>query len=161
MDFTDDNNRLIYGGISISPFWNSNVIDNMDNQPKGNTYSELLYWYMNHPVKITQEELSNRTGISTSTIRRMLSAEKYNHNPDIRAVIACIVGLHIDFIYSEKLLTLAGYNLLLDTKRNKIYRRIINLYYNASVTDCNNLLMAQNETPLTANKKIVSPHAVE
>lgn len=126
-----------------------------------NTFSELLQSYMEYPIKVTQYELSARTGLSVSTIHRMLSAEKMNYNPPLQNVIACIVGLHIDFMASEKLLNLAGYNLNLETKRNRLYRAIVRLYYNASMVDCNNFLECNHEKALTKNQNILSPHAVD
>lgn len=125
------------------------------------TFSEMLKSYMKHPVKVTQEELSERTGISVSTIHRMLAAEKMNYNPSIQNVLACIVGLHIDCMGNQKLLELAGYNLNLETRRNRLYRQIIGLFYNASVVECNNFLEYYGEKPLTKNENITSAHAID
>ena len=126
-----------------------------------NSFQMLLKWHLRNPEKVSYEELSRRTGMSLSVISRMVNAEQRDYNPDLKYIMAFILGLHINYFYAEKILNQAGFNLSLNTRRNRLYKKLLLYYYNLSVKDCNDYLVQNGEDPLTKNENITSYHVIK
>lgn len=106
----------------------------------------------NHQMKehgITNEKLSELTGISEKTISRMRSEEGYK--PRLPYIVAVCVGMHLNTAISRRLIFLAGESLDKPnpTERERFFIAFINVFYKQDVRSCNRLMLKHNQKPLT------------
>lgn len=99
---------------------------------------------------ISQEELSNLTGISVKTIGRM---ENNSYRPNLEKVIAVCIAMHLYPFQTYHLIELAGIRLN-NTRKEKAYKFIIDTGYTYTVHECNNFLKKMGFHSLTDNDKI-------
>ncbi len=125
------------------------------------SFSEYLVELLNNKVKITQTELSNRTGISTKTIQSMTRNKKPSkpmmpRKYKLNYVVACAIALHLDPFQSDQFIKLSGHQLRCDEPLERAYQRLLNIYWRRSVYDCNLILEEQGFPAMTNNENIYS-----
>ena len=98
-------------------------------------FPELLKHYMerNH---MTEEQLSEDTGISVRTIQRMRNVDTHYK---IGSVIAVCIALHLNPIESNEMILLSG-NAFQNTKQDWIYKNLLETAYKQTVYECNWIL---------------------
>lgn len=110
----------------------------------GESFSEALARFMNES-RITEEELSELTGLAPKTIQRMRNP---NLRTSLKSVIAVCVALSLDLYNSMYLIHLAGFELT-NSREDKVYYFILGFAYKETVYDCNRMLERLHMKPLT------------
>ena len=119
-------------------------------EPPHDSYGKALTFLMGRE-NVTEECLSEETGIAVRTIGRM----RNNMNkPSLEYVIAICIALTLTFTESELLAALAGYDIsgtsLRVTKEIRAYQYLIEVMrYKWTVSECNSFLKAHGLSPLT------------
>lgn len=121
------------------------------------SFNELFAKYLKLK-RITQEELSARSGVSVTTISRMCRKNPSENQYKIETIMACIIGMHLDFSVSFLLLRKANYALSEDSKRDRAYSRILKLHYGCSVIQVNTFLRCLGIEELVSDSKVQNPH---
>ena len=127
-------------------------------------FSKMLKEVMKGPPRVTVQELADRTGIPYDTITKMRNrkiggAAVIEQDPvGIKNIIACIVGLHIQYPENMMLIAKGGHHLRIEIPAEHAYLLICQYYYNYSVRACNAYLVRNNLKPLTDNDKILYEH---
>lgn len=115
---------------------------------------------------MTARELSDCTGIPYDTITKMRNrkissggaAVKEQEPIGIKNIIACIVGLHIQYPENMVLIAKGGHHLRIEIPAEYAYLLICQYYYNYSVKACNDYLVRKKLNPLTDNNRILKEH---
>ena len=110
----------------------------------GENFSEALTRFMKES-DVTEEELSELTGLAPKTIQRMRNP---NLRTSLKSVIAVCVALSLDLYNSLYLVHLAGFELT-NSREDKIYYFILGFAYKETVYDCNCMLRRLHMRPLT------------
>ncbi|MGE5417505.1 MAG: hypothetical protein ACM3UZ_12280 [Acidobacteriota bacterium] len=97
-------------------------------------------------LKITVEELEEKSLINTKTIQRIRNDERYQ--PKLTTVVALCIGLQLSPILSNDMITKAGMSFRV-TEEHIIYQMLLHSYYRNSIYECNEILMANNFKPLS------------
>jgi len=109
------------------------------------TFPDTLVAHMDR-LGITVETLAERSQVNTKTIQRMRNDEKYQ--PKLKTVVAVCIGLQLNPVLSYDLVNKSG-NKFMVTEEHIIYRTLLNTYYQNSIYECNEVLLANNCKPLT------------
>ena len=110
----------------------------------GENFSEALTRFMKES-NVTEEELSELTGLAPKTIQRMRNP---NLRTSLKSVVAVCVALSLDLYNSMYLVHLAGFELT-NSREDKIYYFILGFAYKETVYDCNCMLKRLHMRPLT------------
>ena len=110
----------------------------------GENFSEALTRFMKES-NVTEEELSELTGLAQKTIQRMRNP---NLRTSLKSVIAVCIALSLDLYNSLYLVHLAGFALT-NSREDKIYYFILGFAYKETVYDCNCMLKRLHMRPLT------------
>lgn len=110
----------------------------------GENFSEALTRFMKES-NVTEEELSELTGLAPKTIRRMRNP---NLRTSLKSVIAVCIALSLDLYNSLYFVHLAGFELT-NSREDKIYYFILGFAYKETVYDCNCMLKRLHMRPLT------------
>ena len=110
----------------------------------GENFSEALTRFMKES-DVTEEELSELTGLAPKTIQRMRNP---NLRTSLKSVIAVCVALSLDLYNSLYLVHLAGFELT-NSREDKIYYFVLGFAYKETVYDCNCMLKRLHMRPLT------------
>lgn len=110
----------------------------------GENFSEALVRFMRE-CNITEEDLSELTGLAPKTIQRMRNP---NLRTSLKSVVAVCVALSLDLYNSIYLVHLAGFELTNSTE-DKVYYFILGFAYKETVYDCNRMLERLHMKPLT------------
>ena len=119
-------------------------------EPPHNSFGSALVFLMQRE-SITEEELSEKTGISVRTIDR-LRGDK--NQPSLEHVIAICIALKLSYADSELMTELAGHDISALARRVtpaiRAYRFLIEIMrYEWTVHECNEFLRKHNLSPLT------------
>jgi len=109
-------------------------------------FGKMLSYYMKEK-NVTEEGLSELTGISDRTIRRMKRNDP-NSRPKLENIVAVCIALHLYPHKSIMLINAAGYYFR-NTSKDKIYQFLIDSAYNKNVDECNEFLIRMGYEPLT------------
>ena len=107
-------------------------------------FSEALTRFMKES-NVTEEELSELTGLAPKTIQRMRNP---NLRTSLKSVIAVCIALSLDLYNSLYFVHLAGFELT-NSREDKIYYFILGFAYKETVYDCNCMLKRLHMRPLT------------
>lgn len=110
----------------------------------GENFSEALTRFMKES-DVTEEELSELTGLAPKTIQRMRNP---NLRTSLKSVVAVCVALSLDLYNSMYLVHLAGFELT-NSCEDKVYYFILGFAYKETVYDCNRMLERLHMKPLT------------
>lgn len=110
----------------------------------GENFSEALTRFMKES-DVTEEELSELTGLAPKTIQRMRNP---NLRTSLKSVVAVCVALSLDLYNSMYLVHLAGFELT-NSREDKVYYFILGFAYKETVYDCNRMLERLHMKPLT------------
>ena len=115
--------------------------------PRSTFQEEFDYQMEQHGI--TNEKLSELTGISVRTISRMRSTKGYK--PRLSYIVASCVAMHLNTAVSRRLISLAGEKLDKPnpTERERFFIAFINVFYMKDVISCNQLMLRHNQRPLT------------
>jgi len=108
-------------------------------------FGDMLKFFMEQK-SITDERLSELTGIPTRTIGRMKNEDDYN--PSIEKVVAVCIALHLSPCEALGLVDAAGLSFRA-TPRGRALRYLVTINYNQSVSACNAFLKRMRQDPLT------------
>lgn len=107
------------------------------------SFSEALQFVMKF-LNVSGAKLSNMTGISTSTISKMLHEDKYNTPMhEEKTIVTICLALRVPPMISEELLRLAGCPLSKSNELHRAYLILLNFFYLDGLKVCNNFLIAR------------------
>jgi len=109
------------------------------------TFSDTLIAHMDR-LKITVEKLEEKSLVNARTIQRMRNDERYQ--PKLATIVAVCIGLQLSPILSADMIRKSG-NTFRATEEHIIYQMLLNAYYQNSIYECNEILLANNCKPLT------------
>lgn len=109
------------------------------------TLSGTLVAHMKR-LNITVEKLAERSLLHTKTIQRMRNNEGYQ--PELATIVAVCIGLQLNPVLSADMIRKSG-NTFRATEEHIIYQMLLNSYYQNSIYECNEVLLANNCKPLT------------
>ena len=110
----------------------------------GDALGYLIKWR-----EITNEKLSETSGLTVETISRM---KNNKINPKVKSVVAICVGLKLPPLLSYKLIDIAGFSLRYSKPEEMMYQIILTGCSSMSIYDCNGLLESKNLEPLVKEK---------
>ena len=108
------------------------------------TLSSTIVAHMDR-LKMTVEELEEKSLINTKTIQRIRNDERYQ--PKLATVVALCIGMQLSPILSNDMITKAG-TLFRISEEDIIYQMLLHSYYRNSIYECNEILRANNFKPL-------------
>lgn len=119
-------------------------------EPPHDSFGSALVFLMQRE-NITEEELSEKTGISVRTIDRLRGNK---NQPSLEHVIAICIVLKLSYAESELMTELAGYDISALARRVnpaiRAYRFLIEIMrYEWTVRECNEFLIKHDLSPLT------------
>lgn len=115
---------------------------------KSSSFSELLKHYMTCK-KMNNSSFSLILGISPSYISSLTNEDPFEEiRHSTKLIVAICIALNLPPCMSYNLLHLAGCDLLNNSK-DRAYDFLLNYYYNSSLEECNNILTALGQLPLT------------
>lgn len=117
-------------------------------EPPEDSFGKCVKFYL-RKKKITQKTLSQRLNVATDTVSR-ICCDKYE--PPINMAVAICIALHLYPFESRNLLRKLGYSLEGNTKTNRTYQVLIDVFYMESVANCNSFLIEEGLKPLTSQK---------
>ena len=110
------------------------------------TFADTLTKHMDR-LEVTVEELEERSLITDRTLRRMKN--EIGYRPKLSTVVAVCVALQLPPDLSMDLVNKSGHTLMAFDEEHVIYRFILNLKYQSSIYECNEILRANNCKPLS------------
>lgn len=108
------------------------------------TFSGTLMAHMDR-LDYTVEFLEGKSLINNKTIQRMRNDDRKQHK--LPTVVAICIGLQLNPVLSADLIKKAGHTFRID-EEHIIYQMLLNSYYQNSIYECNEILMANNCKPL-------------
>lgn len=93
----------------------------------------------------SQEDVAFEANMSARNISRLINNKQ---QPKLETVIALCISLHLFPLFSEYLITSAGYSLR-NSEEGLAYQLLINQFYMEDLYFCNNLLRQIGLKPLT------------
>lgn len=120
-------------------------------QPPHVSFYEL-FQYHRKAQGLTQEQLSELSGVSVRSISRMEHDEQERHK--LNHVIACIVAMHLEWDESSRLVELAGYHWRDYNNLDHTYKRILRCHYQNPVGAINDYLQRLGYLPLSTGETI-------
>lgn len=103
-------------------------------------FSETLYYHMKRK-KVTVEELSFRSKLSSTTIKNYRSGRS---NPELDNIMAVCIGLNLPEKYCDHMLDTVGMALTDKNLKQKVYRILIREYSDGTIDQWNEILKCFN-----------------
>lgn len=126
------------------------VQDIMSNLPS--SFCGTLNYHINRR-NYTNEKAEERSGISARTIQDY--RKKFDAKPTLQSVLALCIGLNLQPAFSYDLILKSGYNIMIATEENLIYRYLIEHHHMESIIMWNQKLRdagISQQLPKNGNK---------
>ncbi|MDD4011184.1 MAG: XRE family transcriptional regulator [Sphaerochaetaceae bacterium] len=94
----------------------------------------------------TQEQLAERSGMDSKTIRNMINIP--THELKLESVIALCIGLRLPFTLSIKLIKSAGLSFMYSNPNHMAYETLLMYFGKWTIEQCNKCLIEQGAKPL-------------